>query len=155
MRWRSSIAFSIFSSISSISNGFWTKSKAPIFIASTAVWIEPNAVIRITAALGWIDRVVRSTSMPSAPPMRRSVSTTSNWLSCSRSMATVPFGASSTSWPALVSARTRPLRKRIVIVDNQNASHVLLISPGFVSDGTTGSVTRKVAPRPGADTASM
>jgi hypothetical protein len=33
------------------------------------VWIEPNAVIRITAALGCSVRVVRSTSMPSAPPI--------------------------------------------------------------------------------------
>ncbi len=46
------MAFSILSSISSISKGFCTKSKAPIFMASTAVWIDPKAVMRMTAALG-------------------------------------------------------------------------------------------------------
>ena len=46
------------------------------------------------------------------------------------------------------------LAQRIVIVNNENASH-LPISPHFATDGTTGSVTRNVAPRPGADTASI
>ncbi len=46
-------------------------------MASTAVDTEPKAVIRMTDEVGWVVRVVRSTSMPSEPPMRRSLTTTS------------------------------------------------------------------------------
>ena len=46
------------------------------------------------------------------------------------------------------------LAERIVIVDHQNASHLHYL-PTLPTDGTTGSVTRKVAPRPGAETASI
>ncbi len=79
-------------------------------MASTAVWIDPNAVMRITAVVGCSVFAVRSTSMPSLPPIFRSLRTTSKGPSWSRSMAAVPFGASSTSWPASVSARAMPRR---------------------------------------------
>ncbi len=107
---RSSSAFSILTSISSISNGFWTKSKAPLFIASTAVVTEPNAVIRMTEVDGWSAFAVRRTSRPSLPPIFRSLSTTSKYASCSRAIAALPFGASSVSWPASVRARASPRR---------------------------------------------
>ena len=44
---------------------------------TTAVFTVPNAVMRMTAVVGCIARVVRRTSMPSLPPILRSLSTTS------------------------------------------------------------------------------
>jgi hypothetical protein len=59
----------------STSTGFWMKSYAPSFIASTAFSIVPKAVITITGQSGSLSLACRSTAMPSAPGRRRSVST--------------------------------------------------------------------------------
>ena len=58
------------------SNGFSTKSKAPIRIASTAIGTSPWPVIRITGRPGSIDCSRRSSAMPSMPGMRMSLMTT-------------------------------------------------------------------------------
>ena len=51
---------------------------APLFaIVLWALFRSPKAVIRITAVVGCRARVVRRTSMPSLPPIFRSLSTTS------------------------------------------------------------------------------
>ncbi len=41
------------------------------------MFTDPNAVIMMTAVVGCSERVVRRTSMPSLPPILRSLSTTS------------------------------------------------------------------------------
>ena len=68
-RWQSSAS-------RSGSNGFSTKSKAPIRIASTAIGTSPWPVIRITGRPGSIDCSRRSSAMPSMPGMRMSLITT-------------------------------------------------------------------------------
>ena len=55
----------------------WLPKLASGEILPTAVFTEPNAVIRITAVVGCRARVVRRTSMPSLPPIFRSLSTMS------------------------------------------------------------------------------
>ena len=68
-RWQSSAS-------RSGSNGFSTKSKAPIRIASTAIGTSPWPVIRMTGRPGSIDCSRRSSAMPSMPGMRMSLMTT-------------------------------------------------------------------------------
>jgi len=55
----------------------WLPKIASGEILPTAVFTEPNAVIKITAVVGWRARAVRSTSIPSLPPILRSLRTTS------------------------------------------------------------------------------
>src|SRR5580704_8812893 len=52
----------------------------------------------MTGTCGWFFDAVRSTSMPSTPGMRKSVITTST--SASRSIASSPLAACTTSWPS-------------------------------------------------------
>src|SRR5262245_48209510 len=79
-------------------------------MASTAVETEPNAVMRMTAVVGCNCLAVFNTSSPVLPPIFRSLTTTSKKLSCSFSMAALPFGASSTSCPASATACASPRR---------------------------------------------
>ena len=74
--------------------GFSKKSEAPFFIALTADSIVPCAVI-ITDGKSGFDSFRRLTSsVPSMPGMRRSVSTRSGELCWARSIASAPFFAS-------------------------------------------------------------
>ncbi len=66
---------------------------------------------------------VFSTSRPVLPPIFRSLTTTSKKPSCSFSMAALPFGASSTSWPGFGQRLRESAAERVVIVGDQNASH--------------------------------
>ena len=61
--------------------------------------------------------------MPSLPPILRSVSTTSKWWSWSRSIAALPFGASSTVVSRFRQAADQSTPECIVIVRYQNSSH--------------------------------
>ena len=62
-----SSAFAILTSISSISNGFCTKSNAPALMSSTAVETDPNAVMRITAVEG-VERLCALEHIESGAP---------------------------------------------------------------------------------------
>ena len=75
VRARASPALRQSSASRSGSNGFSTKSKAPIRIASTAIGTSPWPVIRITGSPGSIDCSRRSSAMPSMPGMRMSLMT--------------------------------------------------------------------------------
>src|SRR5512140_1524548 len=63
----------------------------------------------MTGTCGKVFEAVRKTSMPSAPGIRRSVITTST--SASRSMASTPLAAWTTSWPSRRSMATRTRRR--------------------------------------------
>ena len=75
VRARASAAFWHSSASRSGSNGFSTKSKAPIRIASTAIGTSPCPVIRITGRPGSTDCSRRSSAMPSMPGILMSVTT--------------------------------------------------------------------------------
>src|SRR5262245_33068277 len=85
----------------STSTGFCTKSNAPRRMASTAFSIVPKAVITMTGQSGSLSLTCRSTAMPSAPGMRRSVSTAKyRRPPARRLMASTPVAATSASRPS-------------------------------------------------------
>ncbi len=79
------------------STGLVMKSSAPCFMASTAVSMEPNAVMTITGSVGSSAIAASRTAMPSAPGSRRSVRTRS---------ARSPPRSRSTAWAPLPTPET-------------------------------------------------
>ena len=62
------------------STGLARKSRAPSFIAATASWMLPNAVMTMTGSCGSKSFAARNTPKPSPSVRRRSDSTTAGWL---------------------------------------------------------------------------
>jgi hypothetical protein len=82
------------------STGLVMKSSAPCFMASTAVSMEPNAVMTRTGSVGSRAIAASSTARPSAPGSRQSVSTRSTFS---------PPRRRSTAWaPLPMPATVRP-----------------------------------------------
>ena len=69
------------------------KSNAPSWIASTAVSIEPNAVMTTTGSKGYFSWTTRVTSRPDVPGMRTSMISKSCPFSASRGKRLVPRGS--------------------------------------------------------------
>src|SRR6185503_813861 len=101
---RCASARSTISSRCSGSTGFARKSSAPSFIAATASWMLPNAVITITGSSGSASLAARSTPKPSPSVRRRSDSTTAGWLATSAASASGWSRASTTVCPCASSA---------------------------------------------------
>ena len=77
------------------------KSSAPRFIASTAVSIEPKAVMTMTGRAGSTDRAASRTARPSAPGRRQSVRTRSTFSpERSFSIAAEPLATPTTLHPS-------------------------------------------------------
>jgi hypothetical protein len=94
--WRRSAAARTRINSSSLKNGFWTKSTAPSFIASTAVSTVPKPVMMMKDASTPASRSFRSTSMPESPGIRMSDRTTSNPPAFAASNASSPVLATCT-----------------------------------------------------------
>ncbi len=92
-------------------NGLVRKSKAPSFMASTAVSTVPKAVMIMVTASGSKAETWRSTSTPSMPSILRSV-TTKSTSPRARSVASPapPDGATSAVCPILRMVWARPSR---------------------------------------------
>ena len=84
---------------SSISNGVVSMSKAPALMDATAVSMVPNAVMTITGKSGRLPTTRRHGSMPLAPRIRTSVTTTSKGSASSAASAPSPVEVAVTTWP--------------------------------------------------------
>ena len=84
----------------------------------------PNAVIRITAVVGCSARVVRSTSMPSLPPIFRSLKHDVEVAIVQPLDRGVAVAGFVDFVPRLDQPAHEPAPQRVVIVGNQNSTHI-------------------------------
>src|SRR4029078_13099112 len=106
----------------------------------------------MSALVGCSAVAVRSTSMPSLPPILRSLRTTSYCPSWSFSIATLPLGASSTSWRASGRGRTIPTLSESLSSSTRNRpitySFICLLRQRLLTAHRQGHAEHRPAARP-------